>query len=81
MCFQKCNLYNQLCEWNELCLNDIYGEAFNRDIWTMIAGYAYGTFTWIVFPHTTIAVNDPILPYDIGHANRMDFGVNTGIMY
>ena len=33
------------------------------------------------FPHMTIAVNDPILPYDIGHANRMDFGVNNGIMY
>ena len=32
------------------------------------------------FPHMTIAVNDPILPYDIGHANRMDFGVNTGII-
>ena len=35
----------------------------------------------VVFPHMTIAVNDPILPYDIGHANRMDFRVNTGIMY
>ena len=68
-------------EQKNIYLNDIYGQAFNRDIWTVIAGYAYGTCTWIVFPHMTIAVNDPILPYDIGHANRMDFGANTGIMY
>ena len=47
----------------------------------MIAADAYGTFTWIFPPHMTIAVNDPILPYDIGHANRMDFGVNTGIIF
>ena len=37
---------------------------------------------YMVFsPHMTIAVNDPILPYDIGHANRMDFVVNAGIMW
>ena len=81
MCFQKSNLYTQMFKQKNIYVNDIYGEAFNRDIWTMIAGYAYGTFTWIFFPHMTIVVNDPILPYDIGHANRMDVGVNTGIMY
>ena len=32
------------------------------------------------FPRMTIAVNGPILPYDIGHANRMGFGVNSGII-
>ena len=69
-----------MSEWRSVCLNDIYGEAFNRDIWTLIAAYAYGTCTWIFVPQMTIAVNDPILPYDIGHGNRMGFGVNTGII-
>jgi hypothetical protein len=60
-----------------VCSNEISGKAFNKDIWSLIGSYAFGEFTWICFPSLSIAVNDPILPHDLGHPNRMDFGANT----
>jgi hypothetical protein len=77
--FKKKKYYYSSSE--NVSLNDFYGHAFNRDIWTLIGDYAYGTFAWHFFPQLSIADNDPILPHDLGHPNRMDFGVNDGILF